>query len=85
MFNVTEWELFYTCSEKDEDNLVDQIYIDVVNKRYLLELDAPCLVTDGFDECGNEIFSDYVSKAVFDMIVWGVKQNGYEECKMSDL
>lgn len=79
MFNVTEWELFYTKSDKDEDYLVNQICIDVVNKRYILETDVPCHATDGFDSFGNEIFSDYVSKAVFDMLVKSVKDNGFTQ------
>lgn len=85
MFNYKEWELFYTTSEKDEDYLVHQIYIDVVNKRYIVEMDAPCEVTDGFDEFGNEIYSDYVSRGVFDMLVKSVKENGYKECEYGDL
>lgn len=85
MFNVTEWELFYTTSEKDEDYLVNQICIDAVNKRYILETDVSCYVTDGFDECGNEIFSTYVSKEVFDILVKSVKENGFKECGYGDL
>ena len=84
MFNYEEWELFYTNSDKDDD-YVNQICIDVARKRYILELDADHRVTDGFDEFGNEIYSYYVSKEIFNIIVNGVKESGFKECQYSEV
>ena len=64
---MTKWEMFYTNSKNDED-LVDQISIDVRNKRYVLDTDAPDMVTDGYDENDEPIESNYVSRFVFDII-----------------
>ena len=78
MFVVNEWEMFYTDSKNDE-YLVDQVSIDVKNKRYMLEIDANDMVTDGYDELGNEIRSTYVIREVFDIIISGLKQKNYIE------
>lgn len=71
-----KWEMFYTRSKNDED-LVDQISIDARNKRYVLDIDAPDMVTDGYDENDEPIESSYVSRLVYDIIVEGVKAKGF--------
>lgn len=80
MFVATEWEMFYTRS-KGNNELVDQISIDKNNKRYVLDVDAVDMITDGEDGFGNEIVSWYVSRLVFDIIVQGVKDKGFIELK----
>lgn len=81
MFLVKDWEMFYTDSHKslEEEFLVDQISIDKVNKRYILDIDAYDLVTDGYDAENNQVNSTYVSRFIFDIIVEGVKQSGFKE------
>ena len=83
MFLVKDWEMFYTHSNKssEEDCLVDQISIDKVNKRYIFDIDANDIVTDGYDSEMNEINSIYVSRLVFDIIVQGIKECGFKEAK----
>lgn len=82
MFLTNDWEMFYTESKKD-DELVDQISIDSVNKRYILDLNANSLVTDGCDKAGNEINSIYVSRFVFDLICEGVKNKEFKKVRRS--
>ena len=79
MFVATEWEMFYTRSDKED--FVDLISIDVANKRYILDIDVSDLATDGLDDRGQEICSTYVSKVVFDMIVKGVRENNFTQYK----
>ena len=80
MFLIKDWEMFYTdaINATEDNNLVDQISIDKVNKRYVLDIDAADLVTDGYDEAGDAINSTYVSRLVFDIIVEGLKQHGFK-------
>lgn len=78
MFLAREWEMFYTESKWDT-MLVDQISIDMQNQRYILEIDANDLVTDGYDEEDEPICSTFVSRFIFDLIVSGVKKKGLVE------
>ena len=80
-FLAKNWEMFYTKSkiQNKEENLVDQVSIDVVNKRYLVDESADWLVTDGYDDEGAEICSTYVSREVFDIILQGLKLNNYNQ------
>lgn len=80
---LTKWEMFYTDSKNNED-LVDQISIDADNKRYVLDIDAEDWVTDGEDENGNEIYSNYVSRYMFDLILKAIKENGFVELKAEE-
>ena len=80
-FLAKNWEMFFTESkiQNKEEDLVDQVSIDVVNKRYLVDESADLLVTDGCDEEGTEFYSTYVSREIFDIILQGLKLNGYKE------
>ena len=80
-FLAKNWEMFFTESkiQNKEKDLVDQVSIDVVNKRYLVDESVDLLVTDGCDEEGTEIYSTYVSKEIFDIILQGLKLKGYKE------
>lgn len=69
--------MFYTDSQLDNEDLVDQISIDTANKRYILDIDAIDMVTDGYDENNEPIYSTYVSRTVFDIIVEGIKRQNY--------
>ncbi|MCH5180792.1 MAG: hypothetical protein J1F32_06235 [Erysipelotrichales bacterium] len=75
MFLAEDWEMFYTESKTGEDCLVDQISIDIKRKKYILEIDTDDRVTDGCDSKGKEIYSSYVSRFVFDIIVQAIKEN----------
>ena len=83
MFLVKDWEMIHTGSHKssEEEYLVDQISIDKVNKRYILDIDANDSLTDGYDGEMNEIISMYVSRFIFDIIVQGIKERGFKEAK----
>ena len=61
--------------------MVDQISIDKVNKRYILDIDTNDLVTDGYDGEMNEVNSMFVSRFIFDIIVQGIKERGFKEAK----
>lgn len=73
-----EWEMFYTDSKINEDN-VDQVSIDVKNKRFVLDIDADMMVTDGYWEDGDEVVSHYISRFVFDLIIESLKAKGFKE------
>ena len=79
MSYANEWERFYTDSKTGDEWLVDQIEIDVKNKRYILSIDANELITDGYDEEGEPISSYYVSRFMFDLLVSGVIAKGFQE------
>lgn len=76
-YDPDKWELFYTENEHN-DELVDQIEIDQKGKTYKLLINAPDLVTDGYDEYFRYIESSYVSKEVFNIIVNGIKLAGFK-------
>lgn len=73
---IKKWEMFYTDSKKDTE-LVDQISIDTRNKRYILDINEDSIITDGYYEDDTPIESFYVSRYIFDIIVSGVKANGF--------
>lgn len=79
MFLVKDWEMFYTFSPDSLGDLVDQVSIDKANQRYVLDLSANELVTDGYDESGEPIESKFVSRLVFDLIVEGLKKRSFHE------
>ena len=77
---TAKWEMFYTNSKNDED-FIDQISIDVNNKRYILDLDADPIITESVDEEDNYINSIEVSRFIFDLIVKSIKEMGFTELK----
>lgn len=77
-YDPNSYERFYRDCHNSEDN-VDLIEINAVKKEYALSLDVDEMNTDGYDLIGNPICSTYVSKTVFDVIVAGVKANGFKE------
>ena len=81
MFLMKDWEMFYTDSyEKAEDDcLFDQISIDPVNKRYILDIGVDDMALDGDDDIGEPVDSIYVSRFVFDFITEGVKKHGFRQ------
>ncbi len=80
-FLAKNWEMFYTESEiqNKEEDLVDQLSIDAVNKIFLLYKSVSDMVTDGYDDEGAEIYSTYISREIFDIILQGLKSKGYKE------
>ncbi|HHW89473.1 MAG TPA: hypothetical protein GX745_01015 [Clostridiales bacterium] len=77
-FLSKDWEMFYTTSKADKDKLVDQISIDKINKRYILDTDVR-EVLSGSEESHELIFSCFVSRLVFDCILEGLKKRGFVE------
>ena len=85
MFLATKWEMFYTESKtQNKEDLVDQISIDAVNKVFVLYESVSDMVTDGYDDYGNEINSIYVSREIFDIILKGLNLNGYKQVKIEE-
>lgn len=76
-------EMFYTkvLGSNEDESIVDQISIDEVNKKYLLETGDSFQITDGILPGGYELNSIYVSKLIFDIIVQGIKERGFKEAK----
>ena len=78
-----EWERFYTDAKgQDEESFVDQISIDVINKVYVIDEEVDIAETDGEDKDGDEIYSFYVSREVFDILLQGLKLNEYRQINL---
>ena len=89
-YNPNRWTCFYTdsvvddniddeyCDEDDYYKYVDQIEIDLERKEYILYLNADDRITDGYDMFNNDMFSTYIEREIFDLIVEGVKSKGYK-------
>lgn len=69
-------ERFYTDSCVDE-GLIDQIEIDAQHKKYQLYLASDMNIADGWDESGEEIYSFYISREVFDIILSGLQDKNF--------
>ncbi len=82
-FLAKNWERFYTDAktQNKEESFVDQISIDVINKVYVLYEQVDYEAIDGEDEKGNEIYSFYISREVFNIILKGLKSKGYKQVK----
>ena len=79
MFLVKDWEMFYTdLKSGDDDDFVDQISIDIVNKRFILDERVSFMATDGYDVTGEEIASIYLKREIFDVLLAGLIDNGYK-------
>lgn len=78
VYDPYAYERFYReCPNSDQ--LVDYIEICATKKQYVLLFGADDRVTDGYDVIHNEIFSNYVSGDVFELIIAGVKAKNFEE------
>lgn len=75
MWLINEFESFYTDGKKD--CFVNMLTIDVRRKRYMHDENVSDLCTDGYDEEGNYCCSTYVSSAIFDILLKGVKDAGF--------
>ena len=77
------WERFYTDASRQngDSDLVNVIFIDVFNKVYVFDQEITDANIDGFDEFDNEIYSIYVSREVFDILLQGLKVKGYKQVK----
>ena len=78
MFLVKDWEMFYTDLKSGDDDFVDQISIDIVNKRFILDERVSFMATDGYDVMGEIIASIYVKREIFDILLAGLIENGYK-------
>lgn len=75
-YDPERWQRYYTTSNADPD-LVDLIEIDEGGKEYVLYLDADDRITDGYDEFMLPIYSNYVSRLVFDILKEGIIEKGF--------
>ena len=57
---------------------VDQIEIDLKRREYVLYLNADDRITDGYDMFYNEMFSTYLDREIFDLVVEGIKAKGFK-------
>lgn len=82
---LVKWEMLYTDSKVDED-LVDQVSIDMENKRYVLDIDADMCITDDTDENGEPFAcSYYVSRKLFDFIITALNEQGFKYADWKDV
>ena len=79
--NIINWERFYTDAKgyAEEAMMVDQIEIDIKNNRFVLLENADFAITDGEDENGEEQYSSYVSREMFDLLVEALKAKGLKQ------
>ena len=79
--NIFEWERFYTDAKgyPEEDMMVDQVEIDIKNNRFILIENADFAITDGQDENGEEVYSNYISREMFDLLVDALKAKGLKQ------
>ena len=70
------WEKFYTDSKIKKDR-VDEISIDIKNRRYILYLNEDITITDGEDS----VEASYVSRFIFEIILNGITNLGFVEVK----
>lgn len=79
--NMINWERFYTdaIGYAEEDMIVDQIEIDIKNNRFVLVESADFAITDGEDENGEESYSNYISREMFDLLVDALKAKGLKQ------
>ncbi len=89
--NIINWERFYTDAKgyREEEMMVDQIEIDIKNERFILVENADFAITDGQDENGDELYSSYISREMFDLLVEalrakGLKQTSWQEVSPED-
>ena len=75
--------IFYTTSDTN-NSLINQIKIDEKSQKYVLSLNADENITYEYDVFGQEIYSTYVSRRVFDLILDGVKSKGYKKLDEND-
>ena len=75
-YDPERWQRYYTTSKSSTD-LVDLIEIDEDGKKYALYLDADDRITDGYDEFMFPIYSNYVSRLVFDILKEGIIEKGF--------
>lgn len=83
MFLAREWEIFYTNSKESggesEEKKFDQISVDVLNKRFVLDIGVDLLATDSYDDELEPIASTYVSRTIFDTITEGLTANNFKQ------
>ena len=58
--------------------------IDFRNKRYGLDIDAEDWVTDGCDEEDNKIYSHFVSRNLFDLVIEALEMKGFKNINFED-
>lgn len=83
MFLSRKWEMFYTnnkeCSSEREVEKFDQISVDTMNKRFVLDIGVDILATDGYDDELEPIDSTYVSRTIFDTLLEGLTAKSFKQ------
>lgn len=76
MYLIDQWNVFRAVSDKNKKCL-DQISIDELNKRFILDIEAVDYFTEDCEDWYR--FSDSVSRFVFDLILDGIKEKGFTQ------
>ena len=83
MFLISGWEMFYTERKngEKESKIFDELSIDVLNKRFILDENVSELLTKKRECMGSVWGSACISCESFDMLVEQLKAHGYKELR----
>ena len=83
MFLMKGWEMFYTERKngEKESKVFDELSIDVLNKRFILDENVSELLTKKRECMGSVWGSACISCEGFDMLVEQLKVHGYKELR----
>ena len=83
MFLIEGWEMFCTERKKDdqENEIFDELSIDVLNKRFILDKNVSRRVTKKRECMGNVWGTNCIRSENFDMLVEMLKLRGYTELR----
>jgi hypothetical protein len=82
---MINWEMIYTEADSDDEFLVDNLTIDMENKRYILDISVDGCITDSIDENGEPYgCSSYVSKKLFNFVLQALKDANFKQAKWVD-
>lgn len=80
---LKEWEIMFTDANSGKDGYADELSIDRINKRYILDIDVcdNCLFPDA--KTSNELLlhQSYVSKLKFVQTLNMLKNENYTELR----
>ena len=83
MFLMSGWEMFYTERKngEKESKIFDELSIDVLNKRFILDENVSELLTKKRECIGSVWGAECIRSENFDMLVEQLKVHGYKELR----
>lgn len=83
MFLMSGWEMFYTERKngEKESKIFDELSIDVLNKRFILDKNMSMRVTEKRECMGHVWGANCIRSENFDMLVEMLKLRGYTELR----